>query len=297
MVYMPFGELLADEHVNSYNTPFKFNAKEHDAESGLYYYGARYYDAKWSVWLSLDPLSEKLPYASPYVYCLNNPIILTYPDGRFPIPAHERIILNAWGNTKLSKGINNLFFIDVSFGSGFNADITNMFVSQVHFDGMQNFNEVNNRWASLDKSIENNISNIGGINKRLGGYDAVMLGVDLHTVADFYAHSNYVDLYVEYFKSNNGGAMPTDVPIYQEGLKIEGFKKILQNTDVDKNGKAKGLRTGDFNTFDNEYIRPKKDFGPNSHQKMNKDDTSTLLGKLAEKVATKHTEQILKKLE
>ena len=50
MVYMPFGELLADEHVNSYNTPFKFNAKEHDAESGLYYYGARYYDAKWSVY-------------------------------------------------------------------------------------------------------------------------------------------------------------------------------------------------------------------------------------------------------
>lgn len=63
MVYMPFGELLADEHLNSHNTPFKFNAKEFDKESGLYYYGARYYDPKWSVWLSVEQLVEKLSHA------------------------------------------------------------------------------------------------------------------------------------------------------------------------------------------------------------------------------------------
>src|SRR5690554_4908439 len=32
MEYLPFGETLVDEHLNSHNSPFKFNAKEFDAE-------------------------------------------------------------------------------------------------------------------------------------------------------------------------------------------------------------------------------------------------------------------------
>ena len=40
-------------------TTYKFNAKELDSETGNYYYGARYYDPKVSVWLSVDPLAQK----------------------------------------------------------------------------------------------------------------------------------------------------------------------------------------------------------------------------------------------
>src|SRR5690554_895621 len=61
MEYLPFGETLVEEHLNSHNSPFKFNAKEYDAETGNYYYGARYYDPKWSMWLSVDPLVEAYP--------------------------------------------------------------------------------------------------------------------------------------------------------------------------------------------------------------------------------------------
>src|SRR5690625_3482490 len=32
MEYLPFGETLVEEHLNSYNSPFKFKAKELDAE-------------------------------------------------------------------------------------------------------------------------------------------------------------------------------------------------------------------------------------------------------------------------
>jgi len=53
-----------------------------DEETGLYYYGARYYDAKTSVWQSVDPLAEKYPSFSPYCYTLNNPINYIDPDGR-----------------------------------------------------------------------------------------------------------------------------------------------------------------------------------------------------------------------
>jgi len=43
-----------------YKTPHKFNGKGLDAETGLYYYGARYYDPKISLWLGVDPLMENI---------------------------------------------------------------------------------------------------------------------------------------------------------------------------------------------------------------------------------------------
>src|SRR5690554_3737367 len=84
MEYLPFGETLVEEHLNSYNSPFKFNGKEYDAETGNYYYGARYLNPKWSMWLGVDPLAEKFPDWNPYNYTLQNPINLVDPDGMAP---------------------------------------------------------------------------------------------------------------------------------------------------------------------------------------------------------------------
>ncbi|WPO78016.1 RHS repeat-associated core domain-containing protein [Flavobacterium sp. KACC 22761] len=69
--YVPFGEVFLEEKNAKWNTPYLFNGKELDKETGLYYYGARYYDPKISVWTSVDPLAEKYPSISPYIYCLN----------------------------------------------------------------------------------------------------------------------------------------------------------------------------------------------------------------------------------
>src|SRR5699024_8869471 len=81
--YLPFGETLIEEHLNSHNSPFKFNAKEYDAETGNYYYGARYYDPKWSTFLTPDPALESYPGISPYAYTLNNPIKYVDPTGMY----------------------------------------------------------------------------------------------------------------------------------------------------------------------------------------------------------------------
>ena len=43
---------------------------------------ARHYHPTLSVWLSVDPMSDKYPGVSPYVYCANNPVKLVDPDGR-----------------------------------------------------------------------------------------------------------------------------------------------------------------------------------------------------------------------
>ena len=72
--YVPFGEVFIEERNNIWNTPYLFNAKEFDEETGLHYYGARYYDPKLSLWISTDQLQEKYPFASSYIYTLQNPI-------------------------------------------------------------------------------------------------------------------------------------------------------------------------------------------------------------------------------
>ena len=53
--YLPYGELLVDEHSSSEDMPYKFNGKELDEETGLYYYGARYMDPVTSLWYGIDP--------------------------------------------------------------------------------------------------------------------------------------------------------------------------------------------------------------------------------------------------
>ena len=80
--YLPYGELLVDEHSSSADLPYKFNGKELDEETGLYYYGARYMNPVTSMWYGVDQLAEKYVLSGSYVYCLGNPIKSIDPDGK-----------------------------------------------------------------------------------------------------------------------------------------------------------------------------------------------------------------------
>ena len=81
MEYIAFGEVLFEEHSSSFSSPYLFNGKELDRETNLSYYGARYYDAKTSLWLSVDPLAELAPDKTPYHFVSNNPINRVDPRG------------------------------------------------------------------------------------------------------------------------------------------------------------------------------------------------------------------------
>ncbi|WOC50897.1 hypothetical protein BPO_0250 [Bergeyella porcorum] len=100
--YIAFGETFVDEHSVSNKQPYLFNGKELDFETGLYYYGARYYDAKTSLWLNTDPLSGYNPILetehyidgqhnggvhnpmnlNTYTYTYQNPIVFVDPNGK-----------------------------------------------------------------------------------------------------------------------------------------------------------------------------------------------------------------------
>ena len=78
---------------------FTFSAKEKDSETGLSYFGSRYYSSDLSVWLSVDPMSDKYAYQSNYVYCSNNPLIMIDPNGEDESP-----IITTGGKL---KGVDN----------------------------------------------------------------------------------------------------------------------------------------------------------------------------------------------
>jgi len=62
----------------------KYNDKEFVEMHGYdtYDYGARGYHPASGRFMTVDPLAEKYPNVSPYVYCLNNPVKFVDPDGK-----------------------------------------------------------------------------------------------------------------------------------------------------------------------------------------------------------------------
>lgn len=88
--YFPFGEAWVEEKSNTQRTPYRFTAKELEEETELYYYGARYYDPRTSVWQNSDDVFERCLYGlikggvynsknlSLYAYRCQNPIKYIY---------------------------------------------------------------------------------------------------------------------------------------------------------------------------------------------------------------------------
>ncbi|MCK7532531.1 MAG: RHS repeat-associated core domain-containing protein [Marinilabiliales bacterium] len=102
------------EQSNGQRTPYLCNGKELDDVTGLYYYGARYYDPVTSIWENVDP-SWDLPQQvdeSPYAYVGNNPVVFSDPDGRVRVFGQGGV-LNLLGYGKQKDG--NLNWIDFSF--------------------------------------------------------------------------------------------------------------------------------------------------------------------------------------
>lgn len=62
---------------------YKFSGKELIRDHGIDWYdhGARWYDATAPTWHTMDPLCEKKPGVTPYMYCASNPVRYNDPNG------------------------------------------------------------------------------------------------------------------------------------------------------------------------------------------------------------------------
>jgi len=121
--YDPYGVLLAESGAKKDSCPLRFMSKYWDAETGLYYFGFRYFDPAATKWLTPDPLQEEGG-LNLTAFCRNDPVNKTdpsglsveevescgyFPSGYVPYLKSDASLLsrNSWEH--LSVGAANLF--------------------------------------------------------------------------------------------------------------------------------------------------------------------------------------------
>ena len=204
---------------------FPFTGKERDRETGFSYFGARYYDSDLSgLFLSVDPMSDKYPSISPYAYCAWNPVKLVDPDGNFPVPIHKKLVEDALNNKTISSNIRK----GLLYGTGVYSDWFHPSNSSFHMDNMKGTKSIIKLYNDHRKSFSDNMD-------RKKYVDA---GADLHAIADFYSHSNYVDLYQQYYESLGNPVSAEDIKPFSEMMENQDFMNFVEEQG--------GLKTGTF---------------------------------------------------
>ena len=138
--YLPYGELLVDEHSSSEDLPYKFNGKQFDEETGLYYYGARYMNPVTSLWYGVDPLAEKYKSIGAYVYCSANPIRLIDSDGK------KILFVNGYWNGSIGSIIGSSSAGEKYWGNGF-ADAARSFFKDYSQINSSNYIDGSSMWG------------------------------------------------------------------------------------------------------------------------------------------------------
>ncbi len=92
----------------AFKQPYTYTAREYDQESGLYYYRARYYDAKIGRFITQDPIGFAGGDVNFYVMVINNPLRFIDPWGLvFITPEDGQGIVNTargWNGTPYDTG-------------------------------------------------------------------------------------------------------------------------------------------------------------------------------------------------
>jgi RHS repeat-associated protein len=161
--YDPFGNLLSSSGTMAAANMYRFSSKEINADSGMYYFGYRFYDPSLQRWLNTDPLGD----------IASLPIMVAFIAPGFEPgdvgSMSERQFLNAWveinRNVYACVGNNPMLFIDPNglsfwgdFGNGLNNTVSGIGQSMgqglydlLHWQWSQDeYNRIANMMYSMD---------------------------------------------------------------------------------------------------------------------------------------------------
>ncbi|MEP3389776.1 MAG: RHS repeat-associated core domain-containing protein, partial [Reichenbachiella sp.] len=132
---------------------YRYVGKERDDETGLYYYGARYYAAWLARFVSVDPLKDDYPQLSPYQYAGNRPISFKDIDGK-QSPGDRK-------HTNHPKPISNSYIVPIK-GGGY-QDITTTTFSENQIE--TTIDTYNSQGELQSSSISDNRRSVARENK------------------------------------------------------------------------------------------------------------------------------------
>ena len=189
--YLPYGEPLVDEHSSSEDLPYKFNGKQFDEETGLYYYGARYMAPIISLFLNTDRFREKYPFLSAYNFCKGNPIKFKDINGD-SLDMNNVIMMDRMNSTnnmeQIEKDLKMITGLSISVSNGFmqyEKDINGKPVYNQGSETARNF---------LTKIIDGQTIEVFSTNKKSftpnGG---TQVGLSSSQINDFINNTNNLD--------------------------------------------------------------------------------------------------------
>jgi RHS repeat-associated protein len=278
----PFGRRSSHPAISA---AIDYIEKGYDADLGLVRMGVRDYDPEINRFTTADPLMLESPdrcsafaaESNLYAYARGNPLSFVDDTGAFDLPYHADILRMAL-NGKAG------FDIDVVIRANQWQD-THQYSPFLHFDA--------NQFKRSISYVEGELAVF-----RLTG-DNEAFGKASHPIADFFAHSNFVDLYVDYQRT-----LTNDPDRISLGyLRMPGFSEVFDPGNPNY-GEHHGFRdylkqTGAKITSGT--FEPSKDLGdrnkdPRSHSIMHKDHPFAndplrdLKFRLAEQGAVRETE-------
>jgi RHS repeat-associated protein len=221
--YQPFGDAQSLWSADTNSEKHLFTGKEYE-ETGLYNFGARFYNPAIGRFMSMDPASGAIGNPQTwnrYAYCLNNPYKFVDPNGMWDEEIH--FFSEEYGGTLLwaqdSFGPASALFIAKACN-----DVDSFFGGKgpLPFIGDQSyhFNTGGGEWntpgdSRIKRAREHLMKAISlGKEDPNGNYTRALkeLGTGLHALQDAYAHMENIDGLVSY--DYDGSYYAHDSPWY-----------------------------------------------------------------------------------
>jgi RHS repeat-associated protein len=206
--YDSFGNPSAGANLTRYT----YTGREFDADTGLYYYRARWYDPKVGRFISEDPAGF-VGGLNFYGYVTNNPLNFTDPTGQWETAAHEYIIEEAFKHC-LSKAQQQRLKDASGYIDGlFNGGQSEHYAYQHGMRGgpgqsERDARDAANNFMTLHEQNARKLAPKGceGGYQKISGDALYEFGQALHTITDMTSPAH------EGFQIWNGPPYPTGIP-------------------------------------------------------------------------------------
>ncbi|MFH1286521.1 MAG: DUF6765 family protein [Candidatus Magasanikbacteria bacterium] len=187
--YDVFGSIVGMSELAGQGTDYLFTNQEHDIESDLYYYNARYYNPSIGRFISRDSLfgrdGDTLS-KNRYIYVKNNPLKYVDPTGRYGIDFHYYNVYYLARMAGLEHDVANSIATYSQYVD--DDDKTNPWqplnlgkVEAFHFYGS----------GKTDTTIKNPSEIRDMVQDALNQKDYIKAGMLLHVYADSWSHDSY----------------------------------------------------------------------------------------------------------